>query len=215
MMTPLAGVEQLGIYVVAVNVSGVALLFNSAVSQVMFAVESGEQSATRVGRAARITTVVTALVGGVLAAASPWMVPILFGPEFSPAVPVLAVLVLSYCLAIPGSVAGATLSARGRPGVRSLGIAISAVFYVVAMFLLVPKLGAFGAALAMFVGTVVPGYLNIYLLHRYGGVPLSEFYRFRASDLNMLRRAPKRSGMVSRHSHPPSNPCEHTLFPDN
>src|SRR5947208_4411094 len=31
MMTPLAGVEQLGIYVVAVNVSGVALLFNSAV----------------------------------------------------------------------------------------------------------------------------------------------------------------------------------------
>jgi len=143
------------------------------------------------------------------------MVPILFGPEFSPAVPVLAVLVLSYSLAIPGSVAGAALSARGRPGVRSLGIAISAVFYVAAMFLLVPSWGALGAALAMFVGTVVPGYLNIYLLHRYGGVPLSEFYRFRASDLNMLCSAPKRLGLASRDSHPPSNPGEHTLSPDN
>lgn len=188
MMTPLAGVEELGIYVVAVNVSGVALLFNAAVSQVMFAVESGEPSATRVGRAARITTLVTALVGGVLAAASPWMVPILFGPEFSPAVPVLSVLVLTYALAIPGSVAGAALSARGRPGVRSLGMAISAAFYVVAMFVLVPTFGALGAALAMFVGTVLPGYLNIYLLHKYCGVPLSEFYRFRAFDLNVLRR---------------------------
>jgi len=224
MMTPLAGVEELGIYVVAANVSGVALLFNSAVSQVMFAVESGEPSATRVGRAARTTTLVTALVGGGLAAASPWMVPILFGPEFSPAVPVLAVLVLTYSLAIPGSVAGAVLSARGHPGVRSLGIAISAVFYVVAMFLLVPIYGALGAALAMFVGTVVPGYVNIYLLHRYCGVPLSEFYRFRASDLNVLWRAPawvlrqrrsKRGGRHRATAAPSPNPGEHTLFPDD
>ena len=226
MMTPLAGVEELGIYVVAANVSSVALLFNNAVSQVMFAVESGEPSATRVGRAARISTLVTALVGGGLAAASPWMVPILFGPEFSPAVPVLAVLVLTYSLAIPGSVAGATLAARGHPGIRSLGIAISAVFYVVTMFLLVPIWGALGAALAMFVGTVVPGYLNIYLLHRYCGVPLSEFYQFRASDLNVLCRAPawaralrqrrRQRGVRHRATATLSpHPDEHTLFPNN
>ncbi len=67
-------------------------------------------------------------------------------------------------------------------------MAISAVFYVAAMFLLVPKYGALGAALAMFVGTVLPGYLNIYMLHRYCAVPLSEFYRFRALDLNVLSR---------------------------
>jgi O-antigen/teichoic acid export membrane protein len=222
MMTPLAGVEELGIYVVAVNVSNVALLFNSAVSQVMFAVESGEPSATRVGRAARITTLVTALVGGALAAASPWMVPILFGPEFSPAIPVLAVLLLTYSLAIPGSVAGAALSARGHPGIRSLGTAISAAFYVVAMFLLVQLYGALGAALAMFVGTVVPGYLNIYLLHRYCGVPLSEFYRFRAFDLNVLRapawvlrqRRSKRGGRHLATATLSPNLGEHTLFPD-
>jgi O-antigen/teichoic acid export membrane protein len=190
MMTPLAGVEELGIYVVAANVSSVALLFNSAVGQVMFALESGEQSTERIGRAARITTLITALVGLTLAAASPWMVPILFGPAFAPAVPVLLVLLVAYCVAIPGSVAGITLVARGQPGLRSLTMAITTIFYVFVMFLLVPRWGAMGAALAMFMGTVVPGYLNIYLLHKHFGVPLSEFYRFRASDLHMLRRVP-------------------------
>lgn len=189
MMTPLAGVKELGIYVVAANLGSIPLLFNSAVIQVMFAIESGEPSNTRTGRAARITTVITALVAAALAAASPWMVPTLFGTEFAPAAPVVAVLALAYSFAIPGSIAGVTLSARGHPGLRSITMGVSTVLYIVAMFILVPKHGALGAALAMFVGTVVPGYLNIYSLHRWCGVPLSEFYRFRISDLDVLDRA--------------------------
>ena len=190
MMTPLAGVDQLGIYVVAVNVSNVILLFNSTVRDVMFALESGEASTARVGRAARISILVTALVGAGIAAASPWMVPTLFGREFARATPIVAIFALTYTLAVPGSVAGATLSARGRPGLRSLALAIATVLYVVAMFLLVPEYGARGAALAMLVGATAPAYLNIYWLHRYCGVPLSEFYRFRASDLDVFHRAP-------------------------
>lgn len=188
MMTPLAGVEQLGIYAVAVNVSSVALLFNSAVSQVMFAIEAGAPSPTRVGRAARLTTLVTALVAAFLIAISPWMVPLVFGHDFAPAVPVIAVLLVEIALAIPGSVAGAVLSARGRPGLRSLSLAISTVFYVIAMLILVPPYGALGAALAMVAGTMLPGYLNIYLVHKYCGVELSEFYRFKASDISLRRR---------------------------
>lgn len=214
MMTPLAGVEELGIYVVATNVSAVALLFNTAVSQVMFAVESGEQSAARVGHAARVTTLVTAAVGGCLAAAAPWLVPIVFGAEFLPAVPVIGVLVLSYALAIPGSVAGAALSARGRPGLRSVAMAIAAVFYVAAMVVLVPTWGALGAAFAMFFGTVLPGYLNIYLLHRHCGVPLSEFYRFRPLDFTAIRDAPKRLQQGSTNDQPPLDPSAHMLSRD-
>jgi O-antigen/teichoic acid export membrane protein len=190
MMTPLAGVEQLGIYVVAVNVSNIILLFNSTVRDVMFALESGEASTTRLGRASRISVLFTALVGAGVAAASPWMIPILFGQEFARATPVVAIFALAYTLAVPGSVAGAGLSGRGRPGLRSLAVAIATVLYIVAMFLLVPKYGALGAALAMLLGTTAPAHLNIYWLHRFCGVPLSEFYRFRASDLDVFHRAP-------------------------
>ena len=66
---------------------------------------------------------------------------------------------------------------------------ISTVFYVIAMFMLIPRWGALGAAFAMFFATVVPGYLNIYFQHKYCGVELSEFYRFRKSDFHVLQRA--------------------------
>ncbi|PRC41446.1 hypothetical protein C6A85_000000115570 [Mycobacterium sp. ITM-2017-0098] len=191
-MTPLAGVVQLGIYVVAVNVSNVALLFNSAVGQVMFAVESGDPSEARVGRAVRITTLVTVFAAACLGVVAPFLIPVLFGAEFSPATPVLNVLLLGICLSIPGSVAGAVLVGRGHPGLRSVSMAISTFSYVLAMIMLIPRWGALGAAFAMFLATVVPGYLNIYFLHKRCGVELSEFYRFRKTDFAEFQRAPRR-----------------------
>lgn len=185
-MTPLAGVSELGIYVVAVSVAGIALLFNMAVRDVMFAIESGERDAARVGRAARISTLVTALVGTMIAAAAPWAIPMLFGPAFVPAAPLVAILILASVLGNPGSVAGAALSARGRPGLRTLALAIGALAYLPPMFLLMVWLGALGAALAMFVATMVPAYLVIYWLQKYYGFPLSEFYRFRAADFKAI-----------------------------
>jgi O-antigen/teichoic acid export membrane protein len=188
LMTPLAGVEELGIYVVAVSVGAVALLFNGAVGQVIFAVESGAASETRVGRAARITTLVTALLAAVVGVTSPWFIPLFFGDEFMPAVPVLAILLLAYAISTPGSVAGGVLSARGYPGLRSLSMTFSAILSVIFMLLLIPAYGAVGAALATFVGASLSCCLNIFLLHRYCDVPLSDFYRFRSSDLDVVTR---------------------------
>ncbi|WP_412098592.1 polysaccharide biosynthesis C-terminal domain-containing protein [Mycolicibacterium iranicum] len=154
----------------------------------MFALESGERDAARVGRAARVSTLVTALVGALVAAASPWAIPLLFGPAFAPAVPLVAILILASVLGNPGSVAGAALSARGRPGLRTLALAIGAAIYLPPMLLLIIWLGALGAALAMFIATIVPAYLVIYWLHKHYGVPLSEFYRFRAADFKAILR---------------------------
>ncbi|MEH3136732.1 MAG: oligosaccharide flippase family protein [Mycolicibacterium neoaurum] len=187
LMTPLAGVEQLGIYVVAVNVSNVALLFNSAVAQVMFAVESGAPSTDRIGRAARMSTLATAVVAFAIASLSPWLIPILFGDAFATSAPIVAILLLSIVLGIPGSVAGAALSGRGRPGLRSLALLIAMVLYIAAMLVLVPPYGAVGAAFAMLAGTTAP-YLCIFWLHKFFDVPLSEFYRFRKSDVSVLLR---------------------------
>lgn len=187
MMTPLAGVEELGVYVVAANIASAALLFNGAVGQVVFALESGDPNPDRVGRAARITTVVTVLFALCLAISLPWMVTVLFGEEFTRSIPVALILLGEICLSIPGSVAGAVLSARGHPGLRSLALAISTVVYVAAMLLLVPKFGAVGAAVAMIAATLLPGYLAIYFLCRIHGFPLSEFYKFRSSDLMALK----------------------------
>jgi len=186
LLTPLASVEALGIYVVAINISNATLVFNSAVRDVIFSVESHEPRISRVGLAARLSTFVALLIGIVVLAVAPFAVPMLFGSDFGPSVPLVAILVLATVLGNPGSVAAVALSARGRPGLRSLALGIGVLLYLVAMFTLVPWLGALDAALSMLVATAVPSTIAIYWLRRHFGVPMSEFYGLRRSDIRAL-----------------------------
>ena len=93
-MVPLSGTYMLGIYAVAVTISEVILVFNRSVRDVVFAAESTEGQLGRLSQASRISTLVTtagALGVGLL---SVIVVPWLFGDDFSPAVPVIAILLV-------------------------------------------------------------------------------------------------------------------------
>jgi O-antigen/teichoic acid export membrane protein len=198
LITPLAGVSQLGLYAVAVSITDVILVFNSAVRDVMFAVESRSPDPSRLGSASRVSTLITLGLGLALAAACPWAIPFLFGRDFEDAVVVTLILIMAIVLGNPGSVAGAGLSARGRPGLRSLSLGIAAAANVVAIVVLVPSYGAIGAAVATLIGNVVAGNAVIIWLRVVFGVPLSEFYRFRTSDLSdVIAQA---SQLVQRNS---------------
>lgn len=198
LMTPLAGVEQLGYYAVAVSVSEVILVFNSAVRDVMFAVESRVPDPSRVARASRMSTLMTLAGAIAIAAICPWAIPFFFGSSFAAATPVTLLLLLGVAAGNPGSVAGAALSGRGRPGLRSLALVIAAAVNAIAIFLLVPPLGAIGAALATLIGNVVAGNLNIVWLKVFFGMRVTDFYSFRATDFSdvwtLSRRAIARRG---------------------
>lgn len=198
LMTPLAGVEQLGYYAVAVSLSEVILVFNSAVRDVMFAVESRSPDPGRVARASRISTLLTLAGAAAIASICPWAIPFFFGSNFSAATPVTLVLLVGIVAGNPGSVAGAALSGRGRPGLRSASIAIAAAVNAVAVFALVPPLGAIGASIATLIGNVVAGNLNIVWLKAFFGMSVGDFYRLRRTDFRavwaLVRRVITRRG---------------------
>jgi O-antigen/teichoic acid export membrane protein len=175
LITPLAGVYELGLYAVAAAVGEVIQLLNVSIRDVIFTVESESPNDERAAQAARVSTLMTLALGGALAAVSPWAVPFFFGADFADAVPLTMLLTLASVLGNPGSVAGAVLSGRGRPGLRSLSLAIGVVVNVVAVIVLVPPMGALGAALATLIATVFAGNnLNV--------VWLRLFYHLRMSD---------------------------------
>ncbi|GGL91399.1 oligosaccharide flippase family protein [Nakamurella endophytica] len=185
-MTPLSGTYQLGLYAVAVSISDVALVVNSAMRDVTFASDAAQRDDSRLTASARISFFLSLLIGLALAAALPWGMPLLFGPGFAAAVPAGFILLAAVVLITPGSIAGAGLSARGRPGLRSTSLFVACVINVVALFVLVPPLGAVGAALATLVGNMVSGWLNILFLHRVGGTPIRHFWGLRRSDLRII-----------------------------
>ncbi|MER2133594.1 MAG: oligosaccharide flippase family protein [Arthrobacter sp.] len=191
-MLPLAGAVQLGMYAVAVNVAELLLIVNNAVRDVMFSADAADRNDDRIHRAARFNLIVTAAVAVPIAATAPWWFPFVFGPSFRDAIPVVEVLILATVLGIPGSVAGSALSARGRPGLRSKSLIIASGINLLGIVILVPAMGAMGAAFATLVGNVVASNLNIYWLAKYFGVASIGFYRIQRTDFVFIARSLRR-----------------------
>jgi O-antigen/teichoic acid export membrane protein len=160
-------------------VSEVILVFNSAVRDVIFSLESSSLNLDRLGKASRVPTLVTSSLAFTVGVLSVWGIPWLFGDAFSPAVGPTLILLLAIVLGNPGSVAGAGLSARGRPELRSVSLLIAVVVNVALVIALVPPLGACGAAWATLAGNVVAGGMNIIFLRIYLGIPVVIFLGIR------------------------------------
>jgi len=191
-MTPLSGTEALGYYVIAVNVSDVALLANNAVRDVTLASDSARNDTTRATLSARLSFVLSAVVGLAVLASSPLWFTKFFGEAFAPAQSLAVLLVTANVLGVPGSVAGAVLSSRGFPGRRSASLCVAALVNLCLLVLLVPRLGALGAALATLVGNLTAANLNIWFMKHIVDIPPRDFYVPRKSDLDavasLLRR---------------------------
>jgi O-antigen/teichoic acid export membrane protein len=188
LMTPLSSTYQLGLYAVAVNIGEVVLIAASAIRDVTFAADAADRDTDRLAASARISGLLSGAVAVVLAIGVPIGIPIVFGADFAPAAAAAWWLLAALALTAPGSVAGAGLSGRGRPGLRSTSLAIGCAANVIALLMLVPVLGATGAAIATFLGNGLAAVLNLLWLHRLTGRPVRDFLGVRRSDLLLVRR---------------------------
>jgi O-antigen/teichoic acid export membrane protein len=194
LMTPLAGTYQLGLYVVAVSVSELPLIIHQAVRDVTFVNESAESVDDRLSSSARISTLLSGLAAMFLGVTMLWWLPVLFGEDFRPSLPVAAVLLVAVVLNTPGSIAGSGLSGRGRPGLRSASLTVACLVNIGLLVLLAPVLGAMGAALATLVGNLISSNLNLVFLARVFGINPLAFYGLRRTDLATLARFARRLG---------------------
>jgi O-antigen/teichoic acid export membrane protein len=155
LLTPLAGPKELGYYAVAVSVAEVPLLGLLAVRDVIFSASTDRDDPHLVARATRATVLLAVplcLLGILLA---PVLLPPVFGAGFGPSVRMTQVLFLA---TIPNGISmvlSAGLLASGRPALASRAALVAAGVTVVALFALVPALGAIGAAYASLIAYVV------------------------------------------------------------
>jgi O-antigen/teichoic acid export membrane protein len=204
LMLSLSSAEQLGYYAVAVSISEVLLIVNAAVSTVVFSSDARSQDDERLGAAARISSSITVLLAAVIAFSMYAWVPVLFGQQFSAAIPVTWVLLVAVALGNPGSVAGSSLSARGAPGARTTSLVIACIANIVGLYLLVPTFGAMGAALCTLGGNLLAGGTNIIWLKVRFGVPLRLFAGLRRQDIQIFLGSVRRLFMRVSNSNAPT-----------
>lgn len=194
LMIKLTTLQEQGLYAVAVTIGEVPSVISNAIRNVVFAIDSrdsGDEDTVsvanqRLAMTARITTLITLLISLPIAVTGQWWIGPIFGQEFSASVPMTWVLLGAAVIGSAGSVAGAGLSGRGHPDLRSWSMAIGAVFNLIVLITLTPYIGGMGAALSTLVGSGLAGFSNIVFLKLKFGFKIHEFYFVRREDFALL-----------------------------
>jgi len=153
---PLIGAFDAGLYSVAATIALIPYAIGQAVGTAVFShVARAENDTDRVHRTAvamRIGFISGGVTAGLLALASPLLVPIIFGHEFVGAVvPTLWSLVGSVAVVI-SYVAASTFTASGRGWLMTVAQLSGLAVGIGGLFVLAPLLGAVGASIASSAG---------------------------------------------------------------
>ena len=155
----IASETTLGIYAVAVNVSELLLYVPVATGWVLvpFVARRAEYSQRQTLHVVRGVVLVTAVSALVAALIGPWLLPLLFGPEFQSSV-------VPFLLLLPGAfgfvfiaIFSSVLIASSSPGLSSLGALVALPTGVALDFALIPSFGASGAAAAASIALLAGG----------------------------------------------------------
>jgi O-antigen/teichoic acid export membrane protein len=171
-MAFIATQSALGIYAVAVNASELLLYIPSAVASAMLPAISASSAALapvralRVLRATMLVGVATMVVAALL---GPPLLPLVFGEPFEPSVGPFLWLLLGVVGYSAMSVTTSALLATGSPGRSSVGPVVSLVTGIALDLVLIPPLGATGAAIAATAAFAAGGATGLVLYRRTAG----------------------------------------------
>ena len=181
---------DLGLYVVAVSVEGMLFLVASTLDLLLFP-KISEQRIERsrqevLGRYFRAALVLMVPASIVLLIFTPFLIELIFGAAFLPAVDATRILILSgipYALKVMLS-AYMRGSNRMRIITKSEGVGI--VVTVVSLAALVPLLGLIGAAIAQVLAFTIPTLYMAILIRNSTGLSLRGLFRFERRDLKIF-----------------------------
>jgi O-antigen/teichoic acid export membrane protein len=143
----------LGRYSVAVSITMIPVPLVSAIGNVAFPRLAAQRTTTahsqRMQRAAVVTSaLVASAIMLPIAVSSYWVIPLVFGPAYRGAVPLLWLLTPGAVFLACGQVVGDLLRGRNRPGLVAAAQGLAAVFTVILLIALLPVVGVAAAAIA-------------------------------------------------------------------
>ena len=100
-----------------------------------------------------MTTFITALCGAGIIVAGPYLLILLYGPEYAGAAAILRILVIEVIIGGATQVLSQAFMALSRPGVITALQAVGLLLTVPLMLILVPRFGIEGAAFSLLLST--------------------------------------------------------------
>ena len=164
---------DLGRYAIAVSLSLLPLPLVSAIGSVGFPWLAAQRTVTDAARRLQRIAILASFgitIGTLVpfALIAHWLVPLLFGPGYRGAVPLLWILTPGTVFLSCGQVVGDLLRGRNRPIIVAWAQGSAAVFTVCLLIVLVPLVGVYGAAIA---STIAYGIALVVMLRSLWRIP--------------------------------------------
>src|SRR5437867_2935340 len=143
--------QSLGYYVVAATFSGAITPVSNAVETVTLPLVAAERKQMRQQRVLPIlrkNMIVLCSFSVILMILIPWLVPLLFGAQFVASIIPAQILIAGTIFVGMNEVLSAALRGMDRPGVPALAQIISLIATALLLFILLPRYGIIGAAIA-------------------------------------------------------------------
>jgi enterobacterial common antigen flippase len=166
MMLPPAA---LGYYVVATALTNLPRFLSQSIGFYAYPQAAARQEAATGARLVRVIAVgvvATLVLAAGLAAAAGLIIPVLFGQEFEPAVPIARILLLGGGLLAVRRIVVDFARGAGRPGIGTAGELAAWVVLVPSFAIAVPVWGAEGAAAAVAASAAVALAVSALMLYR-------------------------------------------------
>lgn len=192
LMITLVTPRVLGLYAVATTLAGAATLATGALAPpLMTRIAAGHTEL--LPYAVRVSVAVMVFTNLALALVTPTILTVLFGPEFSAAIPMAMVLLAASVPYGAGMVLSAGMQASGSPLIPSVAEGMALVVTVVGLIVLLPPLGGLGAAVVSLAAYSLSFVFQVVIAHRWSGVPLRQYLVVSVDDVRgLLARLPFR-----------------------
>lgn len=144
---------DLGRYAIAASLTSLPIPLVSAIGNVAFPRLAAQQLVAAATRQLQLYAVIASagLAAGMLvplALTAYWAIPLIFGPAYQGAVPLLWILTPGAVFLACGQVVGDLLRGRNHPSIVAWAQGLAAIFTVVLLIALLPVVGVAGAAIA-------------------------------------------------------------------
>lgn len=196
--------RAVGEYVVATLVAELALTGGSALATSVNALvanyEGEERQTTTISASLRHGLILTAAVIVGLALIGGVAITIAFGSSYNGAIAPMYILLPGMLFLGMGSVVTGNLRGIARPGVSSIIAGATMAFTIALDFLLIPRFGINGAALASTIAYTVFGTTCVLVLSRITRIPLRDLIVPTRSDLRAYLRALSAFAGVARRA---------------
>jgi O-antigen/teichoic acid export membrane protein len=187
LMIRLVSPHELGLYVVAITAS--TFFVNPLLSGLTTGMmpRYADHNLESLGRVLRMCLLGVATIGAAVAIVTPVAVPLLYGGAFSGAIPLVWLLVLGSIPLAGVNVLSTALTVGGRPGFSATSEFVALAVTVPSLILVLPVLGAVGAALVSLLAYSVNFVFLLVGTKRVSGHSWRELLVIRRSDLVLFR----------------------------